>query len=128
MACQSIAPEHALRELCRALDLPYELAQWGKVNADARRLREFVAYYEAHPSLCEVQRREMLELILASANEHLSSGAASLPAAVPQFLLRNQRTFRDQLLRWSGLGDRVQFPVARWLREHLQLVPNQTSD
>lgn len=118
-----LAPEHALRPLCRALGLPYEQHEWGLVNADARRIFEFITYYEAHPALGDAQRRALVELILASANEHLASGAASLPAAVPAFLQRNRSLLSAQLQHWRNLRDRVQFPLASWLREYSRETP-----
>jgi hypothetical protein len=39
--------ERDLKQLCHALGLTYERQDWGIINANAERLPEFIAYYEA---------------------------------------------------------------------------------
>jgi hypothetical protein len=66
--------DELLRELSVRLGLGYESQDWGIVNADPYRLREFISFYESEP-LVPSQRFELGELILASANERLLVGA-----------------------------------------------------
>jgi hypothetical protein len=110
------AAEQGLRQLCQSLGLLYEPQDWGIINADARRLSEFIAYYEANP-LSETQRFELGELILASANESLLANG-SLPEALLPFLARNRGDLATQLEYWRNLGDGQEFPVGNWLRSN----------
>lgn len=114
------AAERDLKQLCQSLGLSYEPQDWGIINADAQRLPEFIAYYEANP-LSATQRFELGELILASANERLLSKAC-LPEALLPHLVRNKQAFETQLQYWENLADKVEFPLGNWLRFNL-LVP-----
>jgi hypothetical protein len=113
------AAERDLKQLSQSLGLTYERQDWGIINADARRLPEFVAYYEA-TSLSATQRFELGELILASANEQLLS-KEPLPQALLPFLVRNRLEIETQLEYWRNLRDEVEFPLGKWLRSNLEL-------
>jgi len=108
--------EQELRHLCQALGLLYEPQDWGIINADERRVSEFIAFYEANP-LSETQRFELGELILASANECLV-GSESPPEALLPFLIRNRHALGTQLEYWLNLRDDLEFPVGNWLRRN----------
>ena len=105
-----------LNQLCQALGLQYEEQDWGIINADGRRLSEFIAYSDTNP-LSETQSVELGGLILASANERLLSQEA-LPETFPAFLVRNGREFEVQLGYWRNLQDEAEFPLGNWLRSN----------
>jgi hypothetical protein len=111
-----VAAEQELRQLCQSLGLLYEPQDWGIINADERRLSEFIAYYEANP-LSVTQRFELGELILASANERLLRNE-SLPEALLAFLARHRSELSTQLEYWRNLWDDQEFPVGNWLRSN----------
>jgi hypothetical protein len=121
---QAKAPaEHGLRQLCQSLGLLYEPQDWGIINADARRLSEFIAYYEATP-LSETQRFELGELILASANERLLANE-SLPEALRPFLARNLGDLATQLEYWRNLRDDQEFPVSDWIQSNFSELQHE---
>ncbi len=113
--------ETGLRQLCDTLGLAYEAQDWGIVNADASRLEEFILYYERHPELDSTQRFELAELILASANELLLEGQASIPMKLRSFLAQHGRDFVPHLEYWRELDDQEEFPLTNWLDEHCAL-------
>ena len=119
MGSKPLDAERALRELSKELGLPYEPQDWGIVNTDACRLREFIDHYERGVELGITQRFELGGLILASANDALALGKVEFPDDLALFLERNADEFASHLEYWRGLRDSEVFPLADWLREHL---------
>jgi len=111
--------ERDLKALCESLGLQFERQDWGIVNADRKRVSEFIRYYEANPGLSATQKYELGELILASANEHFLNGEEPAPPELCLFLLRNRSVLESQLEYWMNLEETEEFPFADWLREHL---------
>lgn len=103
--------------LSRSLGLPYEPQDWGIINADGRRLSEFISYYESNP-LSSVQKFELAGLIMASANECLLAHE-SLPETFPAFLHLNVSVLQDQLDYWGNLENGLEFPLANWIRANI---------
>jgi hypothetical protein len=103
-----------LEVLSQSLGLPYEPQDWGIINANGIRLPEFIAYYETN-LLSSVQKVELAELIIASANECLL-GKLSLPERFPIFPNRNLNGIKNQLEYWRNLESDLEFPIASWLR------------
>jgi hypothetical protein len=108
-----------LKRLCESLGLQYEAQDWGIVNADGRRLSEFISYYEGNRGLSATQKFELGGLILASANEHLLNARESMPEALHSFLVQNRTAFEPQVEYWQSLQDAKEFPLSDWLKKFL---------
>jgi len=102
------------RRLSTELGLQDEPQDWGIVNADAVRLDEFIEVYE-RPDLVDAERFELVELVLASANEALERDAAADLHRLSQLLPGMRRQAAVTVEYWVRL-DADEFPIARWLR------------
>jgi hypothetical protein len=108
------AVRRELERVTRELGLSMEPQDWGIVNASAERLGEFCSYYRAHPEMRSELRFEFAELILASANEVLLTGAALDLSAVMELAREDPDAFEDELRYWRGLRGE-EFPIAKRL-------------
>jgi hypothetical protein len=118
MAQKTLQAERDLKQLSQSLGLEYEQQDWGILNADGRRLSEFIAYYQANPGLSATQKYELGGLILASANELLLRAGSSLPEEFGAFLTDNRPAFEASVEYWQSLQDPVEFPLGKWLGAH----------
>lgn len=113
-------PKQELQELCEALGLQYFEQDWGLINADPNRLREFISYYESR-SFTPAQRYDMVDLILASANEgleaHQLSSADAQDAA--EVAARHAPEAPVAVAHW--IGSDSGYPIGQFLRERLHL-------
>lgn len=113
-----MSAEQLLRELSMRLGLAFESQDWGIVNADPCRLREFIGFYESEP-LSVTQRFELGGLIVASANERLLAGASESDEEI-QVFVGFVRQHKDELsvhlTYWSDLQIDEEFPVATVLK------------
>jgi len=110
--------DELLRELSVRLGLGYESQDWGIVNADPYRLREFISFYESEP-LVPSQRFELGELILASANERLLVGATDENEDMQMFVdfVRNHWQVQEaHIAYWLALQPDDEFPIAALLK------------
>ncbi len=103
-------------ELSRELSLPDESQDWGIVNADGGRLEEFVTFLCGH-DLAPTQVFDVVELILASANERLLDDATYDLSMVAEVLDRYPGAASVHCDYWRGLHDPSEYPVSRWLRD-----------
>jgi hypothetical protein len=111
--------EELLRELSSRLGLSFETQDWGIVNANPWRLREFIYFYESEP-LVPSQRFELGELILASANERLLAGTAKEDEDMHMFVDFVRNHWREQeahLTYWLGLQSDEEFPITAVLKQ-----------
>lgn len=106
-----------LQSLSELLGLDYEEQDWGIINADGKRLREFMAVYESH-ALSREMRHQMFELVVASANDALEEEPNDVRAeqVIQGFVRRHGEDFPEQVSYWAGLKDSEEFPVADVLR------------
>ncbi len=111
--------EQLLRELCSKLGLSLESQDWGIINADPNRLREFISFYQSE-SMMPSQRFELGELILASANERLLAGTARENEDMRMFIDFVRNHWREQeahFAYWLGLNPDDEFPIAALLKQ-----------
>jgi len=106
--------EQPPRWLSDELGLQFEPQDSGIVNADGARLGEFAAFLDEH-ELASTQVFELLELLLASANERLLDDPGAHLAAVDAALSR-QPGEAEYMAYWASLGDPEEFPIAVWTR------------
>jgi hypothetical protein len=108
------------RELRSALSVALgvldEPQDWGIVNADGERLDEFADYLETG-DLAPTQVFDMVELLLASANERLIDDP-SADLQVVRYALRGHPTAGAvHYDYWAALDDPKEFPLGAWLRK-----------
>lgn len=111
--------EELLRELSSRLGLRFESQDWGIVNANPWRLREFICFYESE-ALVPSQRFELGELILASANERLLAGTVKEDADMHLFVDFVRNHWREQethITYWLGLQSHEEFPITAVLKQ-----------
>ncbi len=111
--------EKLLHELSSRLGLGFESQDWGIINADPCRLREFICFYESEP-LAPTQRFELGELILASANERLLAGATKENEEMQMFVNFVRNHWKEQeanVTYWLGLQPDEELPIAAVLKQ-----------
>ncbi len=111
-------PEQELYELSARLLLDFEEQDWGIINANAERLKEFINVYNTW-HLSKTQKFEMFELVLASMNEALEEGVEESDVAkkLLNFLKKHGREFPEQVNYWAELNDYREFPLSKVLKE-----------
>lgn len=111
-------PRQRLEILSESLGLVFEEQDWGIINADGRRLNEFIDLY-VNASLPETTRYQMFELILASANDALEQGIEPDITAntLVAFIDVHECDFPEQVKYWSELSDEVEFPIVKHLEK-----------
>ena len=111
--------ERLMEELSRDLGLPNERQDWGIINADPTRVREFLMYFDTQP-LAPSQRFALGELIIASVNEAIL-GYPAEKTTIEEFVTFF-KTHRDEIewhLRyWTSLPSK-EFPVSGVIRQIL---------
>ena len=113
-----MSPEEMLRDLSQRLGLRFESQDWGIVNADPKRLTEFISFH-ASQDLAPTQCFELGELILASANERRLDGSTTEDEAIDMFIEFIQEYWTEQqthIAYWSSLSSSDEFPVAEVLQ------------
>lgn len=108
-------PDALVRSLSDDLRLNYEPQDWGIANADGARLSEFVSYFR-RVALEPTQRFELAELILASANEALSSGKHVSIEEIIELTRDFESSFAHHIEYWLALADDDEFPISAMLR------------
>lgn len=112
----SDSPQALRARLSRDLGLVDEPQDWGIINADESRLEEFVAFLDG-VQLAPTQAFDLVDLILASANERLLRDPLADLEAVGDLLSRHEASASVHGDYWSGLHDAAAYPVGAWLRE-----------
>jgi len=106
-----------LKILSESLKLCFEEQDWGIINADGKRLEEFIGVY-ASPMLSKEMRYQMFELILASANDalvdDLDDGSTIL--VIQEFIRRHGKDYPEQVSYWADLKESDDFPLADVLK------------
>jgi hypothetical protein len=106
-----------LKALSDHLRLQYFPQDWGIINADARRLGEFIQFSADHPDMDVPLQLELAELILASANELLLSAPESDLTELRRYVERASARSSLSVEYWERLDDDVEFPLGGALRE-----------
>ena len=102
------------QKLSVALRLQPERQDWGICNSDARRLDEFIRFYEANVVDDPWEREALAELIAQSANEAIIDGLMSeqLEMRLVQFFRSRHGEFPQSWEYWTGLRGNPEFPIA----------------
>ena len=110
-----MTPRERLSWLSEALGLDDESQDWGITNADAARLDEFVRFLN-QADLAPTEAFEVVELVLASANERLlEDPGADLDAAMLA-VTRHPEAAEFHLNYWRSFDGADEFPLGSWLR------------
>jgi hypothetical protein len=107
-----------LQVLCKKLGLSYESQDWGIINATPSRLIEFIDYYKSE-NLTDTQKYNMIELIMASANEGLieSQFSGTDLKILKKFILEHGRDVLSQWDYWKGLPNSDEYPILKFLKD-----------
>jgi hypothetical protein len=107
----------AMRAVAAELGLPFEPSDqdWGIVNSDARRLEEFIQFFQDH-DLHPAPRWELTELILASAEDRLAEEPDADLSVVSAWLAQHPD---PETRRWH---------VEYWSRRNETALPDWLSD
>jgi hypothetical protein len=108
-------PRGRLLWLSRRLGLQNESQDWGIINADPDRLDEFVRFLDG-TELRPAEVHQMVELILASANELLERDPGAPLDAVERVIHEHAFAGRFEIAYWRSLDDDQEFPIGAWLR------------
>lgn len=115
--------EKRLKRLCDDLHLPFQSQDWGISVADAKRVIEFIDYYEKNSQLDSISKGLLGELIFASFNDMLEGDSlrTDINEKVAAFVRRHQQEQATNLDYWSGLRPTEEdpFPISHWLRQLL---------
>ena len=110
-----------LQELCDQLGLTFAPQDWGIENSDGARVQEFIDYYNRRlAELHSTQRFQLVELIVASANDAMVEGSLD-PALLSQLgrIAKSRHEAESIVLDyWARLDDDLEeFPVAAVVRD-----------
>lgn len=114
-----------LVRLSAALGLRCEMQDWGIINADPKRIEEFIEFAQSAPTLTSGDYCDLGELILASANELLVSDPEASLRNVDAFIGAHLTEIGSVVEYWRSLNDPVQFPLATHLRKQAENWPDQ---
>ncbi len=80
---------------------------FGIVNANGKRLAEFILYFKNNKAVDPWEWEELLDLILESANEAIIDGYISNDQieSIKDILLNENEKFPNQLEYWSEFGN-----------------------
>ncbi len=112
--------EALLKNLSCELGLAYESQDWGIINADPKRLREFIQFYKTqYFCLSATQKFDLGELIMASANEAILEELITEETFTLflQFIRKYRKELEYHLKYWSSLEDTEEFPIIQILAE-----------
>jgi hypothetical protein len=112
-------PEELLKQLSKSLNLEFFPQDWGIINADPKRVEEFINYYKNNQSLYSNQKFVIQELIIASFNEAMDEGIVSeaMETKFVNFLISNKQDLEFHLKYWSSLEDSEEFPISDFLKK-----------
>ena len=110
-----------LQWLSKRLGVAYCSQDWGIANAEPSRLLEFIEFYERE-SLDDTLKYQLMELIIASANEALIDGSllSSTLGPFEEFIGKHRQDAPTQMEYWSGLPNTDEYPVGVVLRRVLR--------
>ena len=108
-----------LKQLSERLNLSFEYQDWGIINADSRRIREFIHCFEDNPEFTDAQKYDLFELVIASVNDALEEGIVWIDdwKLYKEFIWKYKDVYRSQIDYWSSLPDTGEFPIAELLRD-----------
>ncbi|ALR31265.1 hypothetical protein ATE47_12360 [Chryseobacterium sp. IHB B 17019] len=109
-----------IKKISSELNLQYETQDWGIINADPNRVREFISYY--NKSDCpNIIKYELFELIIASFNELILEGKNEklINDFFTDFINNNLTLpFTDILDYWNNIYNKEEFPVAKYFPKY----------
>src|SRR4051812_27831883 len=102
-----MTPDEEIQQLSETLGLAAEKQDWGIINADAKRVSEFISF-ALHTRRPQVQEYALVELVLASINESMldSLFTLALEDLFLSFLSSELFGLASQLPYWAKLRDR----------------------
>jgi hypothetical protein len=112
---EGMSSRERLTWLSETLGLADESQDWGIINADAERLDKFVRFLD-DTDLAPAEVFQLVELLLASANERLLEDPGADLDAVMRAVARHPEAAEFHLNYWRSLGDAQEFPIGSWLR------------
>jgi hypothetical protein len=109
-----------LEEMCNDLGIQYhrfEAQDWGIINADAKRVEEFINYFVEN-TLHKTQQFQLFELIMASYNEAMLERIDT--DALEKVFLEFVSAYNNETLdiigeHWKSIYDEESFPVGKLL-------------
>ena len=106
-------PSELLQVLSEKLHLNFESQDWGIINADSNRFKEFLAFYENNPDLHSTEKYHLFELIIASFNEAMIDNNFEQKDMdkFRKFLLEYKDVHIELVEYWSSLVESDEFPV-----------------
>lgn len=107
--------QEILRTISRELNLDYEPQDWGIINADPCRVKEFILYYNNLKT--NFSKYELFELIVASFNELVleNKNEKEINDFFFEFIKKNlKHPFIDILNYWNKIYNEEEFPVAKY--------------
>ena len=115
--------EKKRRKISEELGLIYEQQDWGIINADYRRLDDFINYYFQHSSELPYIKYDLIELIVASYNDYLN-GTTKNAGVEGRFAYFIKSVYDEIDLAvynpfqyWINIANEKEFPVGRILSE-----------
>jgi hypothetical protein len=109
-----------LDKMCNDLNIQYDRSDtqdWGIINADAKRVEEFINYYVKN-KLHRTQQYSLFELIIASYNETLLQkiDTETLNKIFLEFINNyKNETLNGVIEYWKSIYDEDNFPVGKLL-------------
>ena len=111
------------KRLSSCLDLPYTGTEqdWDLEMADSSRLAQFLCFYEAE-QLSEIERKELMRLILASTNDAIEKGnvEGSELSRISELISDEYCLHRSTIRYWSCAGETAAenlFPLSSFARQ-----------
>lgn len=108
--------QEMLKTISRELNLNYEPQDWGIINSDPNRVKEFILYYDNLTTI-NYSKYELFELIIASFNELVleNKNEKEINDFFVDFIKKNlKHPFIDILNYWSKIYNEQEFPVAKY--------------
>lgn len=112
--------QEILKTISRELNLNYELQDWGIINANPYRVKEFILYYD-NVKKTNNSKYELFELIVASFNELVleNKNEKVINDFFTEFIKKNlKHPFIDILNYWSKIYNEEEFPVAKYFPKY----------
>ncbi|MGH2667498.1 hypothetical protein [Flavobacterium sp.] len=117
-----IQKNNILREISNDLGLTFETQDWGIINSDSKRVKEFIIYFKKLKEINIYVQYEFFELIIASYNEMLINNidTKEVSDSFDSFLNSNiyKDSFESIINYWIKIKS-PEFPIGFILNEKL---------
>lgn len=103
-----------VKQISVDLGLNYEEQDWGIINSDPQRVKEFIEYFLSESDLSFEDKYQVLELIIASFNDAIINSLVDtdLDGLFSSFI-SNIDLSHPVLVYWKSVQDE-EFPVAKY--------------